>query len=193
MEYWVNVPAGATDNMPLVLFLHGDGEMGNANAVKNLKWVQNMHNATSYIGLAPVGKNRDWISSGVQNTLKGLMDKYISDFNMNRNRIYVAGFSRGAIGTWALVNRYGSYIRAAVPVSCCGDIAFYPANFKSTKIYALAGSAESNYINCMKNRVDLINNAGGSARFETVAGATHSSITSKFPYSTVIDGWLLKQ
>ena len=80
------------------------------------------------------------------------------------------GFSRGAIGTWRLVNRYPNLFAAAVPVSCCGSIS--GSNFKSTKVYALAGSKESNYISCMKSNVDKIKKAGGTATYESVSGQT---------------------
>ena len=196
MDYWFNVPEGATDNMALVVFLHGDGEMGNVNAVKNLKPTQYIHTSKDFIGIAPVGKRNssgvgDWSSSKVQERVKGLIDQVVKDYKINTSRIYIWGFSRGAIGTWEMVSRYGSFFKAAVPVSCCGTVK--TENYKSTKVYALAGSKESNYVSCMQSKVNAINSAGGSAQFKAVQGQSHSTITANFPYDEVIRDWLLKQ
>ncbi len=193
IDYWINVPKGATSGMPIVLFLHGDGEMGNANAVKNLKQVQFMHGSKDFISLAPVGANRDWVSDDVQITLKGLLDKYISEYEIDTSRVYIWGFSRGAIGTWGMVDRYGSFFTAAVPISCGSNGSIKADNFKYTKVFALAGSQESKYISSMRSIVDKIVKAGGSAKFETVAGQSHQTISANFPYNEVIDNWLLKQ
>ena len=191
LDYVLSVPEDAHTGMPLVVFLHGDGEVNNPNAVKNLKPVQHMHASNKYITLAPVTKTTDWSSGYIQAALKGLIDKYISEYKIDTKRIYIMGFSRGAIGTWTFVNSNPSLFAAAIPVSCCGGIS--GTNFKTTKVYALAGGYENNYIGCMKSNVNAINAAGGSAIFETVPGQTHSTITGAFPYSKVLDEWMLKQ
>lgn len=191
MEYWISVPEGATSNMALFIFLHGDGEMGSSGAVSRLKWTEYIKNSKDFIGLVPVGKNRDWISSGVQERVKGLIDKYVADYKINTSRIYIAGFSRGAIGTWGMVSRYGSFFRAAVPVSCCGS--YKPEMFKNTPVYALAGGQETTYISCMQSRVNAINKAGGNAKFEAVGNNTHGTLMGKFPYDKVFTEWMLKQ
>ncbi len=194
-DYWINVPEGATSNMPILIFLHGDGEMNRPNSVKTLGQVEHIRNGKGYIGIAPVGKNskQDWATTESKAAIKGLIQKVASDYKSNKSRIYIWGFSRGAIGTWQLVNDNPGYFRAAVPVSCCPKISIVQTNFKNTKIYALAGSQESDYIPCMRSTVNQITSAGGSAKFETVSGANHGSITRKFPYTQVIDNWLLKQ
>jgi predicted peptidase len=195
INYWINVPEGATSGMPIVLFLHGDGEMGSSKAVKNLKPVQFMHESKDYISLAPVGVNSDWTSNKIQQTLKGLLDKYISEYEIDTSRVYIWGFSRGAIGTWGMVERYGSFFTAAVPISCGSNSgsSIKTDNFMNTKVFALAGSKESGYIRSMQAIVNKIVDAGGTAKFETVAGQSHHSITANFPYSEVINDWLLKQ
>ena len=193
-EYWINIPEGATSNMPLVIFLHGDGEMNNANRVQNLGQVKHIKNSKDFIGIAPIGKG-NWDINSNEVAVKGLIDKNVSDYKINKSRVYIWGFSRGGIGTWTFVSDYPGFFRAAVPVSGCSrsssrDITW--SNFKSTKVYALTGSKEDN-INCMQSDVNKVTSAGGSAKFETVAGADHSSVTGKFPYAKVIDDWLLKQ
>ena len=195
VNYWINVPEGATSGMPIVVFLHGDSEMGKPNRVAKLKQVRYMRESTDFIGIAPVGENRDWTSDRVQQAVKGLIDECIAKYQIDTNRVYIWGFSRGSIGTWGMVERYGSFFRAAVPISCgsYNGSSVKTENFVDTKIYALAGSKESKYVKQMKSIVNMIVKAGGSAKFETVEGQTHSTMSRNFPYAEVIDNWLLLQ
>ena len=195
VDYWINVPEGATSGMPIVIFLHGDSEMGKPKKVSKLKQVQYMRESKDFIGIAPVGKNRDWTSDNIQQALKGLLDDCIAKYQIDTNRVYIWGFSRGSIGTWGMVERYGSFFKAAVPISCgsYNGSSVKAENFVDTKIYALAGSKESKYIRQMKSIVSMIVKAGGSAKFETVAGQTHKTMSANFPYAEVIDNWLLLQ
>ena len=191
-DYWLNVPEGATSGMPLMIFLHGDGEVNRPAAVKNLKQVKYMMSSKKFISLAPVTKTTDWSSSKIQIGLKGLIDKTINDYKSDKKRIYVWGFSRGAIGTWNIVNRYPNFFAAASPISCCAG-GTHAKNFKTTKIWALVGGQESSYKSCMKSLVNKINNAGGSAKYTELAGQTHGSMSGAIKYKDVIDNWMLKQ
>ena len=200
-DYWLNVPEGATSNMALVLFLHGDGEKNSATKVANTAFVKNLHADKGYIGIAPIctrcgeGDNDDWASTKSMTALKGLVDTIISEYKIDTNRVYIWGFSRGSIGTWEMVKRYGSFFRAAVPVSTCGRKTTFDASdgakFKGTKTYAVVGSAEDT--SCMQRRVNYINNAGGSAKIKILSGVNHEKMTNSFPYTEIIDNWLLKQ
>ncbi len=195
IEYWINVPEGATSGMPILMFLHGDSEMGKPNSVAKLRQVKYMRESKEYIAIAPVGKNRDWTSDKVQEALKGLLDDNIAKYQIDTSRIYIWGFSRGSIGTWGMVERYGSYFKAAVPISCgsYNGSSIKAESFSNTKVYALAGSKETKYIRQMRTIVNKIVEAGGSAKFETVAGQSHKTMSKNFPYVEVIDNWLLKQ
>ncbi len=202
-DYWIHVPKDATDNMALVLFLHGDGEKNNATKVAGTKFVQNLRADNGYIGIAPIctscgeGTNDDWASDRSMTALKGLVDNMVADYQIDKNRIYIWGFSRGSIGTWEMVKRYGSFFKAAVPVSTCGRKTTFDssdgAKFKGTKTYAVVGNGSGEDTSCMQRRVNYINNAGGSAKIKILSGVSHSTMTSNFPYSEIIDNWLLKQ
>jgi predicted peptidase len=164
-------------------------------------FVQNLRADNGYIGIAPIctscgeGTNDDWASDRSMTALKGLVDNMVADYQIDKNRIYIWGFSRGSIGTWEMVKRYGSFFKAAVPVSTCGRKTTFTAadgaKFKSTKTYAVVGSGEDT--SCMQGRVNYINNAGGSAKIKILSGVNHEKMTNSFPYTEIIDNWLLKQ
>ena len=199
-DYWINIPNNATDNMPLLLFLHGGCNIHDANLVPTLKqvdYVVNSYDGTPFILLAPVNGTPDWHSnSSIPISLKGLLDKTVNDYNINTKKIYIMGFSMGSMGTWNMVNLYPDYFAAAVPISCCQLNTNNPKNFLHTKIRAISGTYDPNnegyYHSCMTSFVNAINNAGGNATKDTYFGHSHSTISSAIKYDELFD-WLLKQ
>ena len=149
-----------------------------------------------FIFIAPVTKETSWINGSIPTSLKGLIDKTVSDFKINTKKIYIMGFSRGAIGTWNMVNLYPTFFAAAVPMSCCAPSGNVPENFIYTKIRAISGTYDPNnegaYNNCMTSFVNKIVAAGGNATKDTYNGHSHSTISGAINYDELFD-WLLKQ
>ena len=194
MEYWLNVPEGSHSNGRLVMFLHGDSEVGSSSKVKGLPQVQfpEKYQGDKYILVAPITTASDWNSSSRVVTLKAILDKVADEYKVNKDEIYITGFSRGAIGTWNLVNTYPGYFKGAMPVSCCGNI--NANNFKSTRVLAISGSTgqDAGYINCMQKNVDKILAAGGVARKITYNRYGHGETQMKMDYQEAFD-WLFSK
>ena len=194
MEYWLNVPEGAHSNGRLVMFLHGDSEVGSSSKVKGLPQVQfpEKYQGDKYILVAPITTASDWNSSSRVVTLKAILDKVADEYKVNKDEIYITGFSRGAIGTWNLVNTYPGYFKGAMPVSCCGNI--NANNFKSTRVLAISGSTgqDAGYINCMQANVDKILAVGGVARKITYNRYGHGETQMKMDYQEAFD-WLFSK
>ena len=195
-NYFVNVPSNISSNPPLILFLHGDGEVGNPSAVRDgyfMQFVRYKYSGEPFIFLAPNTVVTDWSSSTLQQNLKSLTDSVVNAYNVDKSRIYIIGTSRGAIGTWGMLSNYPGYFSAAVPISCCAPSYFKIANLKSTKVRAISGtsgSQESGYNSCMSNYVNQLNQLGGYAIKETHSGATHGTILSQIDFNDVFK-WLL--
>lgn len=197
IKYFLYVPEGAKKGMPLVIFLHGKGEQNNIAAVKNLAPVTSVINGSvqgseKFIFLAPASPGSQlWHESGTWGSLINLIDEIVKEYSINTNRIYLTGFSAGGCAVWELVEKYPTKFRAAVPVSCSGNIRT-ASNFKNTPIYAIAGANETGYVNGMKKSVNAINNAGGKATFKTIPNAGH--VQTQSSYSTKeLYSWLLSQ
>ena len=194
MSYWVNVPEGAHDKGRLVMFLHGDGAANRPYAVKEYIPVNfpEKYQGDKYILIAPVANEDDWTRSATIRTLKAILDKVADEYKVNKDEIYITGFSRGAIGTWNLVNTYPGYFKGAMPVSCCGNI--NANNFKSTRVLAISGSTgqDAGYINCMQKNVDKILAAGGVARKITYNRYGHGETQMKMDYQEAFD-WLFSK
>jgi poly(3-hydroxybutyrate) depolymerase len=181
--------------MPLVIFLHGTGEVGNANAVNNLPQVKYMReyggSTPPFISIAPVGNSaKAWPTS----TVKSIVDSVAKEYESDPDRIYIWGFSLGGIGTWQTVNAYPGFFAAAIPISGCQGNA-KAANFVNTPILAISGTVGvegQTYGPCMKNFVNQINNSGGSAQKETYSGQSHTTLSKALRYSELFS-WLLSK
>ena len=198
-DYLLRIPSNAKNDLPLIVYLHGDGEVNNPNALEYLYQIKYMKNYTKtpFIFIAPVTKEKSWTNGSIPSSLKGLIDKTIKDYSIDKSRIYIIGFSRGAIGTWYMLNKYPNFFKAAVPVSCCPPSQSDDAakNTSYTKIMAISGDtgdSEVVYNNCMNQFVNKINKLGGDANKVTYKGKTHYTISGAIDYDNMF-GWLLQQ
>ena len=191
MKYWLNIPEGAHENGAVLLFLHGTGETKKPDRVKNLPQVQfpDKYKGDKYILVAPVGNKEYFLERSAKNTLKALLESIIKEYKVDRNKVYIAGFSGGTVGAWGLANDNPGYFKGALMVSCCGG--FRASNFKNTKVLAISGTEgdERYYVNCMQENVDSVLAAGGVAKKITLDGYDHGEVQQKMNYQEALD-WL---
>ena len=191
MKYWLNIPEGAHENGAVLLFLHGTGETKKPDRVKNLPQVQfpDKYKGDKYILVAPVGNKEYFLERSAKNTLKALLEQVIKEYKVDRNKVYIAGFSGGTVGAWGFANDNPGYFKGALMVSCCGG--FRASNFKNTKVLAISGTEgdEKFYVNCMQENVDSVLAAGGVAKKITLDGYNHGEVQQKMNYQEALD-WL---
>lgn len=117
----IHVPAGL-DNPALLFFLHGAG--GNGDGFAN----DTKGNATAdrekFIAAYPSGVSGNWdYSSDGSNDFKfimALIDTIDARYKIDRDRLYVTGFSMGGGLCFALGCRYATVFAAIAPVSASG-------------------------------------------------------------------------
>ncbi len=130
-----------TKEYPLIIFIHGVGELGNGSSdlwmaanigtpglIKNNKFPVSFTangKTFSFIVLAPQFKA--WPSS---NDVDAMISYALSKYRIDTTRIYVSGLSMGGGATWEYAAAYNSRIAAIVPI--CG--ASGPTNEKAQKI-----------------------------------------------------------
>lgn len=198
LDYWEYIPSNPTTNMPIVIFLHGDGEVSNMNAVKNIGFIRGSKSVYGddfpYIILQPNRRSQRWQVDSVMTTVKELIDYTCEQYLCDTDHIIITGMSGGAVGVWNLVSKYGDYFSCAVPVSCPGYV--NANNYKNVPVRAFVGGASDDYNTyywSMVSSVNSVNNGGGNATLEVIPGGTHGS-TYHTVYSTpeVIE-WMLEQ
>ena len=200
LSYYLHVPEGATENMPLVIFLHGVGEVKSPSKVANLPQVKALESSSSsnkFIGIAPVQPDDSYSARAVFNRIKALIDETVDYYKIDKKRIYIFGFSLGGAHTWCMVDQYPEFFKAAAPISMwtknsCAGSGPSPAHFTHTRVWAQAGGAETKHIDSMKSFVDQINASGGFAKFSTVGNCDHSC-TQRTVDNDAIISWMLAQ
>lgn len=192
MSYSIHTPTQVSPNMPLILYLHGDGGATSDGSSPFLTQARK-HFGTElpFILVTPAGGM--WQeTSGRLSELKSIIDEVCEKYECNKNRISVTGHSRGSIGTWHIVNNYPNFFYSAVPVSC-GSYRLNVNNFKNTKVKAFGGNVgqnENRYSNEMSSNVAEINKVGGNATFTLLKGAGHGD-TPKLAYTKETMLWMI--
>lgn len=133
--YYEYLPQGyynnANEKFPLLIYIHGLGELGNGSSDLNKVLVSGTPNQINngqfpasfnvngqtfkFIVIAPQFTNNPWI--GHVNTF---IDYIVSHYKVDVNRIYLSGFSMGGGTCWAYAGEnlsYGSRIAAIAPTA----------------------------------------------------------------------------
>jgi predicted peptidase len=159
LPYHVYVPPTLTPGMayPLVIFLHGWGDLtldthkGFPKGVWTLPGVQKKHPHIVFIPRHR--KNPDnWSDEEYIRITIEALDDLVLEFNrdsktpnIDPNRIYLTGFSKGGVGTWVFVRRHPKRFAAAIPLAGFGA---GPQNVEQAKpiahvpIWIICGGAD---------------------------------------------------
>jgi predicted peptidase len=107
--------------LPLILFLHGSGERGNLNALRNFGPVRvsQQQRGFPFIVLAPLcPKGKWWTDVDVTQSVMALLETVSETYLVDPDRIYLTGLSMGGFGVWNLAEQYPDRWAALAPV--CG-------------------------------------------------------------------------
>ena len=199
LDYFYFVPENAVEGLPLIVFLHGDGNVGLPQSMETsgfIRFAKDIYGESfPFIVLQPCTSRYSWIDGNLPQALIGLTDKIANECAVDRNRIIITGHSRGAIGTWALITFYGNYFSAAVPVSCGNQTAMDYDVCSQVPVWAFAGNIgqdELGYHGIMRYFVDTIEAHGGTATMTTLAGYSHG-LTPEGAYTKETIEWMLAQ
>ena len=197
MEYYLHIPEGATENMPLVIFLHGDGEVGLIDNLENYGLMESAREIYGdqfpFIAITPCTRIYSWIRDDVSALLKQVIDTVVTDYSIDPNRIIITGHSRGAIGTWDLISRYGDFFSAAVPVSCNNENPMKLDTASKVPVWAFVGDqgqVEEKYAQYMGETVDALVKAGGDAKLTQLEDHWHID-TDTGAFTREVFDWML--
>ena len=193
IKYNVIIPENATEGMPVIMYLNGDGSNGSTSAREMADRVKAIYGDDApFIVVQPI-TNVSWKSDGETNGLGEMITQIVSDVHGNPNKVILTGASAGGIGSWQVVNSNPNLFSAFVPVSGDGrgvDL----SNFTNTTVKAISSGDPSDSWNApkMEQACNEINEQGGNATYETRPGYTHDTIITG-AYTQELFEWMIAQ
>lgn len=185
LDYWVHTPDIQTDT--LIVFLHGDGEVGKMRVLENygiVSYVKEIYGSSfPFILLVPCTSQYSWVKGTIPDTLMDLI-RYVKDEYRCTN-VVITGQSRGSIGTWYMAAAYPDEFVCAVPVSCPAEESD-PTEIKCP-VWAHQGSDDFS----SKRDIDRMIEAGLNAQLTVWRGKNHAT-TQRSAYNKETFDWMLQ-
>jgi predicted peptidase len=189
---------------PLVVFLHGSGERGTDNArqlsngVRSFEAPERRHHFPCIV-VAPQCPHGDtfggsWYggSSPTQDAVLALVRALSSRRSVDAQRVSLIGFSMGAIGLWAMLEREPALFAAAVPIA--GDLDVERARpLVHVPVWAFHGEADPLVSNVnVRAFAALSRTLGGVTRYTEFPGVGHDAWQPAFARDDLLP-WLFAQ
>lgn len=200
LNYYIHIPENAVEGMPLIVYLHGDGEVNDPESLLIggiSSFASNVYGESfPFILLEPNTRVDSWINGNIPDLLFELINRVAVCYNVDMDRIILTGHSRGAIGVWDMISTYGGFFSAAVPVSSPhqkGHIDYIKA--AEVPVWTFAGdigSTERWYHKYLAQNVDQISVLGGFGRFTVLKSCDHSDAKVAAYVKETFD-WMLAQ
>jgi len=204
LNYLLFLPKGYEANgkkhWPLLLFLHGAGERG-TNVWKVAthgppKLVAERSDFPFIVVSPQCPEEQIWSNEA----LLGLLDDVISNYAVDRSRIYLTGLSMGGYGTWSLGLAHPQRFAAIVPICGGGEMITVLLSsrertqaFKTLGIWAFHGGKDPVVpLEESKRMIEAVKKAGvADAKLTVYPEAGHDSWTETYNNPELYD-WLLK-
>jgi putative CocE/NonD family hydrolase len=189
LNYLLYLPQGygADPNRkwPLILFLHGWGEVGNDpqdlervlkhGIPKNLEQGADL----PFIVVSPqLPAYALWESQ--LDALNGLLDEVSANYAVDAGRIYLTGISRGGSGTWSLAIKYPYRFAAIAPIASYGDPSQVCA-LRDVPVWAFHNAEDPTVaLQGAEQMVTMLRSCGGDVQFTVYPSAEHDSWTQSY-------------
>lgn len=200
LNYWLFTPENTTENMPLVVYLHGRNEKGeDINKLKEdgfCKWVSEgkFDNVPAFMVFPQLPSDRiGWES--MRGSIKQLVDVLSKQYPIDTNNISLTGHSMGGAGTFSLATSFPQMFSRIAPMSgFVNDTETAKESLNNTPIWAFVGSADD--IIEPENSIDFINSikeTNPNAKITVFDNATHFDVPELAFLDEELDvvGWLI--
>jgi predicted peptidase len=118
----------ATNEYPLIVYLHGVGSRGNNNIAQlnsgfTDKFAGKIVQAKypCFILSPQCPPTHSWSDGTVSTVVMSIIDSLKLKYSLDKNRVYLTGWSMGGKGTFNVLANYPGAFAAAVPMSGAGD------------------------------------------------------------------------
>ena len=116
-NYVTYVPENLGTNRPLLISCHGMNQ--DANYQKGMLKIETVADTAKFVTVFPNGINKGWDIGGDQDIhfVLAIIDKMVDQYKIDRNRVYLSGFSMGGMFTYHAMNKIPDKIAAFAPIS----------------------------------------------------------------------------
>lgn len=197
IEYHMYIPENATENMPLIVYLHGLGAAG-ANRLNEhnpliTKALEVYGEDYPFLILAPSSMtHKTWISKQMPERVKSLVDYIAELYNVDRSKIIITGHSMGANGVFRQIELYGNFYSAAIPISAPDTSIIQLDNCLDVPIWGFAGSKEYPCDYKMHSLFSKMEEMEGNVKFTILEGVKHGDTANQSFLYDVFE-WALAQ
>ena len=177
---------------PLVVFLHGIGERGqDLEMVRRAGLAKRVELGTHFdfiLASPQCPKDRKWEPERVVQLIEHLGNT----FSVDRDRVYLTGFSMGGYGTWATACQHPEHFAAIAPLAGGGDTS-QAERLKGVPIWAFHGKEDKVVqFDRSQSMVDAVRKAGGQVEFTVYPDAGHGICDLTYENPRLYE-WLLAQ
>ncbi len=197
-QYWLYTPKNSQrEKVPLLIYFHGDGGRPNVNSVNKYalpKYIKEGEDYPFYMVAPHCNSYSDFSQENYMNFVLDLIDYITNNYNIDTDRIIMAGGSSGARGAYTITSLYKDKFSCLVIISGITYQLYTDKekNLTYLPIWVFHGRNDKNVnYNDVKIHVDNINKYGGNAKLTTYEGG-HDSTDIAFKTKEVID-WIVAQ
>ena len=218
ISFLIHMPEGYDESKeyPLMLFLHGDGNVGknvadvlaNGEAVFARRAVKEKPDSIVIVPASTktwlqVPKDTDRNIYGNYSfgevtpssellAVSALVDECIEKLAVDADRVYLSGYSKGCMSSWYLMAKEPNKYAAAAIACGSGDVSAV-SKFSHIPVWVFMGDVDTvvSYDD-VKAVYDAYTAAGGEGRFTTCTGLGHG-VSSTLEKEKELIGWLYSQ
>ena len=181
LRYWLYTPTEPTEEMPLVVYLHGRSGMGDDPNVliKTDGFPQYLRDGRlgdvrAYVAIPQLPSDRDgWMRE--DDAILSLIEELVRKCGIDRENVALTGHSMGGAGTWAIAGVHPAAFARIAPISGgVRDIEEAAVRLKNIPIRAFVG--ELDRVVPPESSVELverIRELGGDAEVTVLEGTDH--------------------
>ena len=142
-KYLCLLPKGYSSEVkfwPLIIFLHGASRDENLEKLKAFGPIQFglEHDDFPFVVVAPA-TSRGWSVD----RLKTFLDRIEARLRIDRNRVYLTGYSMGGHATWKMAAAYSNRFAAIAPVAGAGDPRNAKGALRKVPVWVFHGANDS--------------------------------------------------
>lgn len=194
LDYWLDLPKDYDRDegrWPVVLYLHGKGERGDAEKARKHGPPKRMAAGAEFpfVVVTPCCPADAWWHP---DELAAILERVVSTCRVDATRIYGTGLSMGGFGTWATAITYPHLFAAIAPI-CGGGSPYLASRIAHLPVWAFHGGRDPIVpLYESKRMIDALRALGNDARLTVYPDAEHDVWTAAYDSPELYE-WMLAQ